>query len=141
MPGKKTSIARCASLKRLTLLFIILTACLAFSWLQHSSAARQSSDNQPPVLTVPDKVVGKVNTEISFRVTASDFDSFGPVGITADGLPPGANFETVAQSNNTTVGIFSWTATAHPPGSSFKIYVLASDGELSDTEEVTIQLE
>jgi hypothetical protein len=141
MPSKKTFIARCASLKRLTLLFIVLTVCLAFSWPQHSSAARQSSDNQPPVLTVPDKVAGKVGTEISFRVTASDFDFLDPIGIVAEGLPPGANFEIVAMSNNSVLGIFNWTPTAADAGRSFKVYFIASDGELTDTEEVTIQVE
>jgi hypothetical protein len=141
MPGKKTFIARCASLKRLTLLFIVLTVCLAFSWPQHSSAGRQSPDNQPPVLSVPDTQVVKANAEIRFNVSATDFDSLGPVGIAVQGLPPGADFEIVAMSNNSTLGTFSWTPTAIEPGSSFKIYFIASDGELTDTEEVTIEVE
>jgi uncharacterized protein (TIGR03437 family) len=97
-------------------------------------------DNQPPVLTVPDKQVGKANTEIKFTVSASDFGSFAPIAITADGLPPSANFETVAISNNRTVGTFSWTPTAADTGRSFNVSFTASDGELSDAKQVTIQV-
>jgi uncharacterized protein (TIGR03437 family) len=97
-------------------------------------------DNQPPVLNVPGPQVGKANAEIKFTVSASDFGSFAPISITADGLPPGAHFETVAISNNRTVGAFSWTPTAADTGRSFNISFTASDGQLSDTKQVTIQV-
>jgi putative Ig domain-containing protein len=143
MPGKKTFTVRRALLKnRITLLFIVLAVSLAFSWLQHSSAARQSSaaDNQPPVLSVPDKQDGKANTNINFTVVATDPDSLGRVSITADDLPAGASFEIVAMTGNSRVGEFSWVPTAADAGRSYIVTFTASDGELSDTGQVTIHV-
>jgi putative Ig domain-containing protein len=98
-------------------------------------------DNQPPVLSVPGEQDGKANTKIKFTVVASDPDSLGRISITADGLPPGASFETVAMTSNSKIGEFSWVPTAADAGSSFIVTFTASDGDLSDTEHVTIHVD
>ncbi|HEU0185823.1 MAG TPA: M36 family metallopeptidase [Blastocatellia bacterium] len=93
-----------------------------------------------PVLTAPKDQVGTANTEIRFNVSASDLDSFDPPAITAEGLPPGANFTTTAQNSDRTVGVFTWTPTAADTGRSFNIVFAASDGELSDTKQVNVRV-
>jgi uncharacterized protein (TIGR03437 family) len=93
-----------------------------------------------PVLTVPKEQVGTANAEIKFNVSASDLDSFDPPAITAEGLPPGASFSTTAQNSDRTVGTFRWTPTAADTGRSFDILFTASNGELSDTKQVTVRI-
>jgi uncharacterized protein (TIGR03437 family) len=99
-----------------------------------------SPDNQPPVLAVPDTQVGKAGAEIKFTVSASDFGSFAPITITANELPAGAEFTTAVVNNNRTLGSFKWTPTPADTGRSFNVSFTASDGQLSDTKQVTIRV-
>ncbi|MBO0798620.1 MAG: putative Ig domain-containing protein, partial [Blastocatellia bacterium] len=93
-----------------------------------------------PVLSVPLAQVGAANSEIRFTVSASDIDSLEPLKITAEGLPPGASFTTTAVTNDRTTGAFTWTPTTSDVGRSFAITFTASDGQLSDTKQVTVSV-
>ncbi|MCI0665145.1 MAG: hypothetical protein L0220_29115 [Acidobacteria bacterium] len=99
-----------------------------------------SSLDRPPILTVPVTQVGAANTQIKFKVTASDLGSGVPLPITAEGLPARARFTTTVITNNRTEGTFKWTPTAADIGSSFNLAFTASDGRLSDTRVVTVRV-
>jgi uncharacterized protein (TIGR03437 family) len=98
------------------------------------------SANQPPVLVVPATAIGIAGDELRFSVTASDLGSSVPVGITAAGLPPEAGFTTSINSNNSATGLFVWTPSAGDRGRTFTVSFTASDGQLSDTRLVTVQV-
>ena len=96
--------------------------------------------NRPPILTVPATQVGTANTQIKFKVTASDLGSGVPLSITAEGMPAGARFTTTVITNNRTEGTFKWTPKDSDTGSSFDLAFTASDGHLSDTRVVTVRV-
>jgi uncharacterized protein (TIGR03437 family) len=99
-----------------------------------------SSPDRPPILTVPVTQVGAANTEIKFKVSASDLGSGVPLTITADGLPARARFTTSVITNNKTEGTFKWTPRAADIGNSFDLSFTASDGRFSDTRVVTVRV-
>ncbi len=93
-----------------------------------------------PVVAVPPAQIAVVNTEARFTVSANDLGSGVPVTITAEGLPAGANFTTTSATNNSVSGTFLWTPPAGSAGQSFRISFTASDGQLSDTKVVVVQV-
>jgi len=83
--------------------------------------------NQAPALdAIGDKSVLETKT-LSFTVTASDPDG-DTLDLSATPLPAGASFED---------GEFSWTPTDEQAGS-YSVTFTVSDGELSDSETITI---
>jgi uncharacterized protein (TIGR03437 family) len=99
-----------------------------------------SFSDRPPLLTVPVTQVGVANTEIKFKVSASDLGSGVPLSITVEGLPARARFTTNVITNNRTEGTFKWTPTVADIGSSFTLAFTASDGRFSDTRVVTVRV-
>ena len=93
-----------------------------------------------PVVAAPATLVAVPNNELRFTVTVNDLASGVPVTLTASGLPDGANFETRPATNNSVTGLFRWTPTAADEGKTFTVKFTASDGQLSDTKIVTIQV-
>ncbi len=95
--------------------------------------------DRPPILSAPAAQVGTANTEIRFKVTASDLGSGAPLSITAEGMPERARFTTNVITNNRTEGTFRWKPRAADIGSSFNIAFTASDGRSIDTKVVTVR--
>ena len=91
-------------------------------------------NNGPTLDPIGDKnAVAFVN--LSFTVTASDADDTNDDNVTLSmgpGLPPGATF-------NSATGQFSWTPT-DADGGSYSVTFTASDGLLSDSEEIDINV-
>lgn len=85
---------------------------------------------RPPVLdAIGDKTI-KENQELHFTVTASDPDG-DTVTLSAGNLPSGASFDAET-------GVFIWTPDFTQAGTYTGISFEATDGELSDSEEITI---
>lgn len=96
------------------------------------------SPNQPPLMTVPvARQIALPNRELTFAVSAQDLGSGVPITITAEGMPSGANFSTVNETNNSARGTFRWTPEAGDVGRSVTINFTASDGTLTDVKAVT----
>ncbi|HKQ74272.1 MAG TPA: M36 family metallopeptidase [Blastocatellia bacterium] len=93
-----------------------------------------------PVVAAPSSLVAALNNELRFTVTVNDLASGVPVMLTASGLPNGANFETRTATNNSVTGVFRWTPAEADEGKSISVKFTASDGQLSDTKIVTIQV-
>lgn len=99
------------------------------------------SPNQPPLVTVP--VIQQIalpNRELTFVVSAQDLGSGVPITITANGLPNGASFNVVNETNNSARGTFKWTPAANDVGRNIPISFTASDGSLSDVKAVTVSV-
>jgi alpha-tubulin suppressor-like RCC1 family protein len=86
--------------------------------------------NAAPVLDViGDKSVDEL-AELTFTAAATDAEG-GAIAYSLEGAPTGAVIDPVT-------GVFSWTPTeAQGPGT-YSITVVASDGELTDSETITI---
>lgn len=88
--------------------------------------------NSPPTLDpIGNKLVGEL-TELTFRATAVDTDiPAQPLNFTlGNGAPAGASI--------TEGGIFAWIPTEKQGPGNYLIEVIASDGFLTDSEEITI---
>jgi uncharacterized protein (TIGR03437 family) len=97
--------------------------------------------NQPPVVVVPPaQQIAIPNRELKFTVSAQDLGSGAPITITADGLPSGAVFNVVNDTNNSARGEFRWTPAASDVGRSFTVTFTASDGALTDVKSVIIRV-
>lgn len=83
--------------------------------------------NRKPVLASVGSQQVKENFSLTFSVSATDPDG-DPVNYSASGLPSGASFS---------AGTFSWTPSFTQAGT-YSVTFIASDGSLSDTEQVTI---
>jgi hypothetical protein len=89
-----------------------------------------SNVNRAPVLAaIGNKSVAE-NAALTFTVTASDPDS-DPVTLSASNLPSGASF-------NTSTGVFSWTPNYSQSETYSGVRFTASDGTLTDFEDITI---
>jgi len=93
-----------------------------------------SATNRPPVLAaIGNRTVNEAQL-LQFTVSATDPDGVIP-SLSAQGLPAGATF--VASGNG--AGMFSWTPNHQAAASSpYSVTFTASDGALSDTEQVSI---
>ncbi|HMV85574.1 MAG TPA: M36 family metallopeptidase [Blastocatellia bacterium] len=99
------------------------------------------SPNQPPLMTVPlARQIALPNRELTFVVSAQDLGSGVPITITAEGLPSGASFAAVNETNNSARGTFKWTPAAADIGRSFNITFTANDGSLTDVKAVTVSV-
>ncbi|MGH9848894.1 MAG: kelch repeat-containing protein, partial [Blastocatellia bacterium] len=94
----------------------------------------------PPALAVPATQIAVAGVEVKFNVTANDLGSGAPISLTASNLPPGANFITTADTNNSVRGAFRWTPGAGDTGRTFTVSFTAGDGSLSETKQVTIRV-
>jgi len=94
----------------------------------------------PPALAVPATQIAVAGVEVKFNVTANDLGSGAPLSLTARNLPPGANFTTTADTNNSVRGAFRWTPAAGDTGRTFTVSFTAGDGGLSETKQVTIRV-
>lgn len=90
------------------------------------------TQNTAPVLNPIGTKSGVVGTVLSFSVTAYDPDGTIPE-LSASNLPPDASFLDEGDGS----GTFSWTPSPADIGSHVSVFT-ASDGNLSDSEEVTI---
>jgi hypothetical protein len=89
-----------------------------------------TSGNRAPVLSpIGDKSVHEEGL-LEFTISASDPDN-DPLTYSASNLPAGATF-------NTSTHTFSWTPTSDQAGSYPNVYFQVSDGELADSENITI---
>ncbi len=89
--------------------------------------------NQAPVITpVADTDVDE-NQLLEITVTATDPDGTTP-GLTDGGLPDGAGFA----DNGDGTGTFTWTPSFIQGGTAYDVIFIASDGELTDEDTVTI---
>jgi len=90
----------------------------------------QDTTNQPPVLNpIGDKSVNEGQL-LMFTVSATDPDD-DPLTFSASGLPQGANF-------NPETRTFSWTPGPGTAGTYGNVRFEVSDGELTDSESITI---
>jgi hypothetical protein len=92
------------------------------------------TENTPPVLDPIGPQTCTTGTTLEFVVSASDADGTVPA-LTANPLPPGAGF--TDHINGT--GTFSWTPTSDQAGD-YDVWFYASDGEVTDSEEVHINV-
>ncbi|MEP7339673.1 MAG: M36 family metallopeptidase [Acidobacteriota bacterium] len=91
-------------------------------------------------LAVPATQIAVAGIETRFGVTANDLGSGVPITLTARDLPPGAAFNTSAETNNSVRGAFHWTPSAADTGKTFAVSFTASDGQFSDTKLVNIRV-
>ncbi len=97
--------------------------------------------NQPPLVVVPPVQQIAIPThELKFGVLAQDLGSGSPITITADGLPPGAVFNAVNDTNNSARGEFRWTPQTSDIGGVFTVNFTAGDGSLNDVKSVVIRV-
>jgi hypothetical protein len=90
----------------------------------------QDTTNQPPVLsTIGDKSVNEGQL-VMFIVSATDPDG-DTLSYSASNLPEGASFDPET-------GVFSWTPGTGQAGSYEDVHFEVSDGELTDSENITI---
>ncbi len=94
----------------------------------------------PPVIAVPGAQVAVANVELKFNVSANDLGSGVPIIMSAEGLPAESSFTTGSATNSSVNGTFSWTPPAALAGQSFAIRFTATDGQLSDTKVVVVQV-
>ena len=89
-----------------------------------------SGTNQPPVLSpIGDKSISEGEL-LEFTISATDPNG-DPLTYSASNLPSGASFDT---GNRT----FSWTPGSGQEGSYPNVHFEVTDGELTDTEDITI---
>jgi uncharacterized protein (TIGR03437 family) len=99
------------------------------------------SPNQPPLVTVPvTQQIALPGRELSFVVSAQDLGSGVPVAITVEGLPDGATFSSVNDTNNSARGTFRWTPAAGDVGRNVSITFTATDGALTDVKAVQVSV-
>lgn len=97
--------------------------------------------NQPPLVAIPAaQQIAIAGQELKFNVTAQDLGSSVPVTITAEGLPEGASFTFINETNNSARGLFRWTPSAADTGRSFTVNFTAGDGQLTDVKTVVISV-
>jgi hypothetical protein len=98
--------------------------------------------NQPPVLDPIGNKNGMINQLITFTVTSSDPDG-DSVSLSAENLPSGATFNDNGWDSGLEKykGTFEWTPNDLQGGVYENIRFIASDGELSDDEFITITIE
>jgi chitodextrinase len=95
-----------------------------------SFSVAEGWSNSPPVLdAIGDKTVNEGEAVI-FNITAADPDGDTPLYFTAETLPTGAGFNTETQ-------LFGWTPGNDQAGS-YEVTFTVSDGELSNSETITI---
>jgi hypothetical protein len=87
----------------------------------------RSGPNQAPVLAAIGGRSTSENTLLSFSLSATDLDG-DALTFSATGLPSGASFAG---------GVFTWTPTYDQAGS-YPVTFTVSDGELTDSEQITI---
>jgi hypothetical protein len=90
-----------------------------------------ASDNAPSLDPVGNKAThtGKL---LAFTLTGSDPDS-DPLSFSGTNLPTGASIDP-------STGVFSWTPDGTQAGSYPSVHLVASDGLLSDSEDITIDV-
>jgi uncharacterized protein (TIGR03437 family) len=97
--------------------------------------------NQPPLVVVPPtQQIAIADRELKFTVSAQDLGSGSPITITADGLPNGAVFNVVNDTNNSARGEFRWTPAASDVGRILTVNFTATDGSLNDVKSVIIRV-
>lgn|GEM_PF-1121000 len=97
--------------------------------------------NQPPQVVVPfAPQIAIPGKELKFNVSAEDLGSSVPVTITVAGLPDGATFEVVNETNNSARGVVRWTPRESETGRNFDLTFTASDGQLSDIKSVQLRV-
>lgn len=96
--------------------------------------ASTAPENQPPSLSVPSDLEIEVGQTGQFTANASDPDGTNPT-ITASGLPSGASFSDSGDGTAT----FEW-APGYGDLGEHTMTVTASDGELTDTVSVAINV-
>jgi hypothetical protein len=90
----------------------------------------QETTNQPPVLsTIGDKSVNEGQL-VMFTISATDPDG-DTLTYSASNLPSGASFTPLTRT-------FSWTPGTGEAGSYENVHFEVSDGELTDSEDITI---
>ena len=87
--------------------------------------------NSPPILSSIGSQRVTENTEKRFKIYATDSDTGDQLSYSASNLPEGAHFDNATQ-------IFSWTPTSNQLGIHSGIHFEVSDGETSDSENITI---
>jgi uncharacterized protein (TIGR03437 family) len=97
--------------------------------------------NQPPIVVIPPlpqtAIAGK---ELKFEVSAQDLGSPVPISMSVAGLPEGASFEMINETNNSARGLVRWTPGESEIGRSYPITVTASDGQLTDVKSVLLRV-
>jgi hypothetical protein len=89
-----------------------------------------SGPNTPPVLgPIGNRSVTEGNL-LQFAISATDPDG-DPLTYSASGLPSGASFDPATRT-------FSWTPTSGQAGTYAGVHFEASDGELTDSEDITV---
>lgn len=89
-----------------------------------------ANTNRAPVLAAIGNKTGAENTALTFTVSGIDPDS-DAVTLSASNLPSGAAFTPAT-------GVFSWTPSYSQAGTFAGVQFVASDGSLTDTEDITI---
>jgi hypothetical protein len=92
-----------------------------------------SRPNQAPVLTPIENQTIKENELLQFTISATDVDN-DSLSFSVQNLPTGASF--IDNQDNT--AIFSWTPTYTQAGVYSDIQFEVTDGELTDTQTITI---
>lgn len=116
----------------IVLLFINCLPTSCFSLIPPGSEGEGEPINEAPVLSyIGDKVVNEGDL-LSFVVSATDADN-DPLVYSASNLPEGAVFSSGSQT-------FSWTPAFNQTGNYTNVHFAVTDGELLDTEEITISV-
>ncbi|HFB68169.1 MAG TPA: tandem-95 repeat protein, partial [Calditrichae bacterium] len=91
--------------------------------------------NRPPVLAEVGTIQGKENETITFTLSASDPDKedAGKLTFRAENMPEGATLDSKS-------GVFQWVPTYDQSGTYTPVFIV-SDGDLSDSSQVTIMVE
>lgn len=90
------------------------------------------SGNSSPVLTAIGNKSVQEGATLTFTINATDPDSDAPT-YSAGNLPAGATFNAATRT-------FTWTPTAEQAGIPYEVTFAVSDGELSDSETVAINV-
>jgi uncharacterized protein (TIGR03437 family) len=97
--------------------------------------------NQPPIVAIPPHTqIAIVGQELRFSVSAQDLGSTVPISIMVEGLPEGAGFEVINETNNSARGLVRWTPGEFEIGHSYSINFTASDGQLTDVRSVLVRV-
>lgn len=91
-----------------------------------------SGPNQPPVLTPIGSKSVALGSTLTFVVSASDPNT-DPLTYSASNLPAGANFNPATKT-------FSWTPSPSQLGIYPNLHFQVSDGTLSDSEDIAIDV-
>ena len=94
----------------------------------------------PPSLAVPVNQLAVAGNELKFTVTANELNALAPLTLTASDLPAGASFNQEISTINNARGVLRWTPTAADAGRTFTLKFQASDGGLSDTKNVLVNV-